>query len=146
MCTVDYASACVGTSMIHLHSIKSSLPSTSLTLIHYSRPSTTFPYCKRWKAGRGLGTDKAGTRYALTIWCNKPHTQLFMSTEVMKVTRRPETFCLTTEWPTGWYICNTTQHSTQHCISLLDTAEPRLSEPQIPGCSDYPASTAAYSI
>ena len=25
-------------------------------VIKYSRPSTTFPYCKRWKAGRGLGT------------------------------------------------------------------------------------------
>ena len=25
-------------------------------VMNYSRPSTAFPYCKRWKAGRGLGT------------------------------------------------------------------------------------------
>ena len=24
-------------------------------VINYSRPSPAFPYCKRWKAGRGLG-------------------------------------------------------------------------------------------
>ena len=33
-----------------------------------------------------------------------------------------------------------------HFIDLLGTVEPRLSEPQISGCSDYPASISAHSI
>ena len=57
----------VGTSTIHLCSIKSSLPSLyplhhsrerkiNTHVINYSRLSPTFPYCKQWKAGQGLGT------------------------------------------------------------------------------------------
>ena len=56
----DYRSTtCVGTSTIRLRSIKSSLP-FSLPLRH-SRDKLyqalpAFLYCKRWKAGQGLGT------------------------------------------------------------------------------------------
>ena len=49
----------MGTSTIRLRSIKSSLPSLYHYVTHvikYSRPSTAFPYFKRRKAGRGLGT------------------------------------------------------------------------------------------
>ena len=49
----------MGTSTICLRSIKSSLPSLYPYVTHvikYSRPSTAFPYFKRRKAGRGLGT------------------------------------------------------------------------------------------
>ena len=59
-CTVDYRSTtCVGTSTIRLRSIKSSLPFSLPYVTHvinYSRPSPAFPYWKRRKAGRGLGT------------------------------------------------------------------------------------------
>ena len=58
---------CVGTSMIRLHSIKSSLRSLYLLstlyvthVINYSRPSTAFPYCKQWKGGWGLGRRLGG--------------------------------------------------------------------------------------
>ena len=49
-CTVDCQSTtCVGTSTIHLHSIKSSLPFSLLYVTHvinYFRPSPAFPYWK----------------------------------------------------------------------------------------------------
>ena len=59
--TVDYRSTmCVGTLMIRLRLIKSSLP-FSLPLHPscdklFQAPSTSFLYCKRRKAGQGLGT------------------------------------------------------------------------------------------
>ena len=62
--TVDYwSNTCVGTSTIHLCSIQSSLPFSLLLrhsyvthVIDYTRSSPAFPYCKRWKAERGLET------------------------------------------------------------------------------------------
>ena len=57
MCTINYAIMCVGISTICVHSINSFLSTLYIThVINYSRPSTTFPYCKRRKAGWGLGT------------------------------------------------------------------------------------------
>ena len=56
MCTVDYMWAHLQSANAHLSPLY--LLST-LYIIHlrnYSRPSTAFPYCKRQKAGRGLGT------------------------------------------------------------------------------------------
>ena len=54
-----WAITCMGTSTIRLHSIKSSLP--SLYSLRHSRDKlfqalSAFLYCKRWKAGLGLGT------------------------------------------------------------------------------------------
>ena len=61
MCTVDYwySTTCVSASTICLRSTKSSLPNPSLHpyvthVMNYSRPSTAFPYCKRWKAEQDL--------------------------------------------------------------------------------------------
>ena len=57
--TLLNAKAWVGTLTICLHSIKSSLPFLYPYVTHvinYPRPSPAFPYCKLWKAGRGLGT------------------------------------------------------------------------------------------
>ena len=39
-------------------------------VINYSRPSTAFPYCKRWKAGRGLGTRLSTDYYSFNNWQN----------------------------------------------------------------------------
>ena len=71
--TVDYATTGVDISTIHLRSIKSTLP--SLYLLHHShekntRPSPAFLYCKRRKAGRGLGTrlaDSVNSQFILRL-------------------------------------------------------------------------------
>ena len=55
-------------------------------VINYSRPSPAFPYWKRWKAGRGLGTRidtphtkssmiTIGMRPLSPVLCDRPHPQ-----------------------------------------------------------------------
>ena len=83
-----------GTSTIHLRSIKSSLP-FSLPLCHVindTRPSPTFPHCKRWKAGRSLGARLAMTseeqimtspRNVLAFWAVLAHFRKLLFLEIM---------------------------------------------------------------
>ena len=66
-----HAITCMVTSIICLCSISSLYLLSTLYVTHmvnYSRPSTAFLYCKRWKAGQGLGTRLPRTQIKANIF------------------------------------------------------------------------------
>ena len=50
-------------------------------VMNYLRPSTVFPYCKRWKAGRDMGTRLSGeVKWGNTKYMSNNHVVSFSNT------------------------------------------------------------------